>query len=540
MSREKIANPILPGFNPDPSICRVGDDYYIATSTFEWYPGIQIHHSTDLENWRLVSRPLNRPSLLNMLGRPDSCGVWAPCLTYCDGLFYLCFTDVLRFDGNFKDTHNYLTTCETIDGEWSDPVYLNSSGFDPSLYHDDDGRKWFVNMIWDHRAEPTFFAGIVLQEYSLQAKGLISDRKFISKGTALGYTEGPHLYKRNGYYYLIMAEGGTSYGHAVSMVRSRNIDGPYEEDPSGPIVTARDNPDWPLQRAGHADIVETQQGDLYLVHLTSRLLNGQFISPLGRESSLQRLVYTDDGWFRLAGGQTLPQLEVEAPDLPIAEVEPEIEIDRFEDVELNTVYQWLRTPWPEEFFSLTDCPGYLRLYGMESPGSWFRQALIARRLTNPEYEATTCVDFEPENFQQLAGIILYYNSSKFHYLYISTDDEIGRHIGIMSCEGDLSLRVTYPIQNERVALPDSKPVYLRAIGNGTNLSFSWSLDGKAWNEIPVVLDSSALSDEAGKGDGANFTGTFVGMCCNDITGMRKHADFDFFSYKSQRDSDTPP
>ena len=135
-----ITNPILTGFNPDPSICRVGDDFYIATSTFDWFPGVQIHHSRDLVHWHLLTRPLTRVSQLNMKGNPDSCGVWAPNLTYKDGMFYLVYTDVKRFDGRWKDTHNYLVTATEIDGEWSDPIYLNSSGFDPSLFHDEDGR----------------------------------------------------------------------------------------------------------------------------------------------------------------------------------------------------------------------------------------------------------------------------------------------------------------------------------------------------------------------------------------------------------------
>src|SRR5882724_3474562 len=150
MSNIGIQNPILKGFNPDPSIVRVGDDYYIATSTFEWFPGVQIHHSKDLKNWRLLTRPLNRASQLNMLGDPDSCGIWAPCLSYDGEQFYLIYTDVKRYGrtsvggasgASLRDFHNYLVTCPTIDGEWSDPVYMNSSGFDPSLFHDDDGRK---------------------------------------------------------------------------------------------------------------------------------------------------------------------------------------------------------------------------------------------------------------------------------------------------------------------------------------------------------------------------------------------------------------
>jgi xylan 1,4-beta-xylosidase len=148
-----LRNPILPGFNPDPSILRVGNDYYIATSTFEWYPGVQIHHSTDLANWELVTRPLARKSQLDMRGNPDSCGIWAPCLSYADGQFWLVYTDVKRYDGNFKDAPNYIVTAPTIEADWSEPVYVNSSGFDPSLFHDDDGRKWFVNMQWNHRTE---------------------------------------------------------------------------------------------------------------------------------------------------------------------------------------------------------------------------------------------------------------------------------------------------------------------------------------------------------------------------------------------------
>ena len=178
-----IRNPILPGFNPDPSICRVGEDYYIATSTFEWYPGVQIHHSRDLANWRLVRRPLDRASLLDMRGEPDSCGVWAPCLSHADGRFWLVYTDVKRFEGSFKDAHNYITTAPAIEGPWSDPIYVNSSGFDPSLFHDDDGRKWFLNMIWDHRPgaranlRNPAFAGILLQEWDAASGKLIGSPK---------------------------------------------------------------------------------------------------------------------------------------------------------------------------------------------------------------------------------------------------------------------------------------------------------------------------------------------------------------------------
>lgn len=467
-----VRNPILPGFNPDPSICRAGDDFYIATSTFEWYPGVRIHHSRNLRNWQLASCPLDRPELLNMLGNPDSCGVWAPCLSYCDGLFYLLFTDVKRYDGNFKDTHNYLTTCESIDGAWSDPVHLNSSGFDPSLFHDDDGRKWCLNMVWDHRPGRSRFAGIALQEYSPARQRLVGQPRIIFTGTGLGCTEGPHLYKRGGHYYLITAEGGTGYDHAVTMARSASIGGPYEPDPAGPVVTSRHDPDWPLQRAIASSA-----------------------PPHGKRS--------------LA-----------------------LEHDDFDDERLDPEYQWLRTPWPEEFMSLSERPGWLRLHGMESPGSLYRQALIARRLTSLRCRATTCVEFQPDNFQQLAGLIVYYNSSKFHYLYLSTQDGIGRHLGIMSCEAEQSLDVVYPMGDRQVALPETGRVYLRADMDGPILAFSWSTDGAEWTALDRTLDMRFLSDEYGGDSRIQFTGTFVGLCCNDLSGARRQADFDYFELES--------
>ena len=530
MSRRRIRNPILRGFNPDPSICRVGEDYYVAVSTFEWYPGIRIYHSRDLENWRLAARPLNRASMLDMRGTPDSCGIWAPCLSYSDGVFWLCFTDVRRFGGNFKDTHNYLTTCASIGGDWADPLYLNSSGFDPSLFHDEDGRKWYTNMVWDHRPNRTPFHGIVLQEYSVEQHALTGTPQPIFPGTDLGCTEGPHLYKYDGFYYLMIAEGGTGYGHAATMARAQAIEGPYEADPAGPIITTRDDPDWPLQRNGHADLVQSPDGEFYLVHLCGRPLEGTRFCPLGRETAIQRVRKTDDGWFRLADGGHLPEPEIDAPDALHDEAVRTTQYDDFESPELDAVYQWLRTPCPEMFMSLRDRPGFLRLYGMESPGSLYHQALIARRQTDFVFQASTAIDFAPDNFQQLAGIICYYNSSKFHYLYISTDQQIGKHIAIMSCEADRSMALTYPIEEQRVHLPEGGLTWLRASVNDAELRFSWSDDGENWNGIPVVLDQGLLSDEAGMEGAEQFTGAFVGLCCSDLTGARKHADFEFFSY----------
>ena len=536
-----IRNPILPGFNPDPSIVRVGDDYYIATSTFEWFPGVQIHHSRDLANWHLLTRPLRTARQLDMLGDPDSCGVWAPCLTFSDGLFWLIYTDVKRYGrtsvggasgASLRDFHNYVVTCPTIDGDWSDPVYLNSSGFDPSLFHDDDGRKYLVNMLWDHRAGRNRFGGIVLQEYSVAQHALIGESRNIFKGTSIGFTEAPHLYKRDGWYYLITAEGGTGWGHAVTMARSRSLTGPYELHPDKYIITARDRPDAPLQRAGHADLVETSAGETYAVYLCGRPLPNRGRCTLGRETAIQKMAWGDDGWLRTLDGSGTPTLETPAPASPVAAAGAQRTMiasrDDFDGKQLPIDFQWLRSPYPDELFSLTARLGHLRLYGRETIGSLFRQSLVARRQQAHCYSATTAMEFEPAHFQQSAGLVCYYNSAKFHYLHVSHDEDLGRHLRVMTCTPDSpqSDFFTAPIR-----IPAGR-IELRVEVDFERLRFAYRL-GDAWQFLPEVFDASILSDEATAPGSPNFTGAFVGVACQDMSGAARPADFDYFEYRER-------
>lgn len=520
----EINNPILRGFNPDPSILRVDDTYYIATSTFEWFPGVQIFESKDLSNWSLVSRPLNRPDLLDMRGVPDSCGVWAPALSYADGKFWLAYTNVRRFDGDFKDTPNFLTTSPSITGPWSPPIFMNASGFDPSLFHDSDGRKYWLNMVWDHRQDRTYFKGIVLQEFDAATQKLIGPRKLIFPGSETGFTEGAHLYKINGEYYLIAAEGGTGYNHAVTIARSKNLWGTYEIDPELHLITAAGEPEKAIQRTGHGGLVQTPDGRWFLSHLCSRPMPRMRRSPMGRETALQEVELGSDGWFRLKH----PETALDSADHPLMQRQYSFQSELHED------FQWLRTPQPDEIFSLAERPGYLRLIGRESPGSLFVQSLVARRQQAFRYTATTCVEFEPDNFQQMAGLICYYNQHKFHYLYISHDEDIGRYLNIMSCQGDLAgLHAMAPMNLKPLPIKPGCEVHLKVDVDYDVLRFHWSYDGLAWTEIGVPLDASVLSDEAGKGEGANFTGAFVGMACHDVTGFARHADFRKFSYSER-------
>ena len=568
-------NPVLTGFNPDPSMIRVGDDYYIATSTFEWFPGVQIHHSKDLIHWELICHPLDRLSQLNMLGEQNSCGIWAPCLSYSNGLYYLVYTDVKAFIGMFKDTHNYLVTAPDIRGPWSEPVYLNSSGFDASLFHDEDGKKYLLNMLMDYRSWKTKFGGILLQEYSEEKKALIGEPINIFKGTQLRLTEGPHIYKRDGYYYLMTAEGGTGYEHSVTMARSRNLTGPYEVDPLNPMLSAYHTPDRLLQKAGHASLVEGHNGRWYLAHLCGRPVGENRCCILGRETAIQEVVWKD-GWLRLAGGGNWPCETVEIETKIEAgaeagvetgietgiktkigtEIRTEIvaktkaEINELAEVEREGVtksfstekkyhreefdretwsihLQTLRVPLMERA-SLTERPGYLRLYGGESLTSCHNQSLLAHRQQSFYTETVTKLDFNPTSFQTMAGLIYYYNTISYYYLYITQDEALGRVLSIISC---VLGHGSHPI-GAGIVLPEEGEVFLKLTTEKEKAYFSYSMDGTNYQRVGKELDATVLSDDYYAATGhIMFTGAFIGICCQDLAGRKVYADFDYFEYK---------
>lgn len=521
-----IRNPILPGFNPDPSILRVGNDYYIATSTFEWYPGVQIHHSKDLANWDLIVRPLSRKSQLDMRGDPDSCGVWAPCLTHDGDKFWLVYTDVKRKDGSFKDTHNYIVTAPSIDGPWSDPVFVNSSGFDPSLFHDDDGKKWFVNMLQDHRRRPRSFAGIVLQEFDPAAGKLVGPKKNIFLGTELDLVEGPHLYKKNGWYHLLTAEGGTAYSHACTLARSRDIWGPYEVHPKKHILTSKDSPFVALQRAGHGDIVDTPEGKTYLVHLTGRPTTHDRRCVLGRETAIQEAFWEDD-WLHIKNGP-VPSLHVEVPGVFDEAKYWKEQHYNFQDG-LHKDFQWLRTPETERIFKTED--GKLTLLGRESIGSWFEQSLVARRQTHFSIDAETVINFFPTDEREFAGLTAYYSRFNFFYLTVTAHSDGQRELLILSSEaswpsGALKLPFADPVQ-----IPNEGKVKLALTIRGRELQFFYALEGEELKKVGPVFDASIISDECGGHQHGSFTGAFVGMACSDLNGTVLPATFDYFVYR---------
>ena len=527
-------NPVLTGFHPDPCILRVENDYYIATSTFQWFGGVELYHSRDLVNWEQLPCPLRRTSQLDMMGNPNSGGVWAPCLSYSDGVFYLIYTNVKNFHGIFKDTHNYLVTTTDLYGEWSEPVYLNSSGFDPSLFHDDDGKKYLLNMRWDHRMEKHDFAGILMQEYDPVSKKLVGEIKTIYRGTEIGATEAPHLYKENGYYYLMVAEGGTMYNHGVRLARSRDIWGEYESDPR-PLLTTRNNKEKYMQRTGHASYIETPDGQGYVAYLCARPVRDKKVvdwglgcSILGRETCIAPVKW-ENGWLRLENGGEVPPEEYYST-LKEVKYPPKPQKDVFCGNKLPLHYKTLRLPF-EKVGTLTGSA--LRLYGKEAITSPNEQSMVARRLQDFHAEATVELLFDPKTLQEMAGLTVFYDTYNFFYLYMSRDEESGEN-ALRIIVRD-SLKFYNPIPEYRVLIGENKKAWLRVEVEGLTLRFYYSLNGKDFEPIGGELDCSNLCDEAyGIIGHEGHTGTFIGICCQDLTGGQKYADFKSFEYKEKQ------
>ena len=527
-----IENPILPGFHPDPSICRTGENFYIATSTFEWFPGVRIHRSKDLKNWELVGDALNRRSQLDLYGVGNSSGVWAPCLSFHDGLFYLIYTNVFARNKRFMDSKNFLVTSPDPSGLWSEPIFLVGGGFDPSMFHDEDGLKWLVWTHWDSSPrddrpdKAKIFGGIHLQEYDPEQKKLIGEPVIIFNGTELGCTEGPHLYRHGNFYYLMTAEGGTGCNHAVTMARSKCIEGPYQVDPKNPILTSKDKPELSLQKAGHGSLLELQDGSPWIAHLCGRPMGEERKCILGRETALQACQWTEDGWLRLRDGGRLPKLQWPSPDLREAPVELPPERIYFNDEKLHPVLNTLRMPAAPDWLLLTERSGWLRLYGQESVASIMRQSVVGRRLTSQSCQASCCIEFCPKDNIQMAGLQAFYNTENNYYLTLSRGDSGKRELRITGMDKGIMLTGDECVSVELSS--ESEPVFLRFEIDQEILQFYWSNNEDLWNEIGPKLDATRLSDDYALG----FTGAFAALAVHDQAGRRPWADFEWFEYRT--------
>ncbi|MFI6333519.1 family 43 glycosylhydrolase [Streptomyces sp. NPDC050535] len=551
-----IRNPALAGSHPDPSILRVGSDFYLATSTFEWCPGVRLHHSRDLVHWRPLGGALDSTRLLDLTGCPDSGGVWAPNLSYVDGLFHLVYSNVSTYAGGFTDSPNHLTTAESIHGPWSDPVPLHARGFDASLFHD-RLTSWLVNLVHDWRPGHGGSAGLEATRYDRAARRLTGEPIPIRLPPGAGWIEGPNLYRRGAWYYLLTADGGTGYDHQVTVARSATLSGPYQRDPDGPLITARDHPELPLQKAGHGSLVDTGNGRSYLAYLVARPHGRHGPCVLGRETALAPITWTPDGWPRTPTG--LPALEVPAPDLPTAAeaANPDGtdaddsggsdgsgnlgdsdgsrgsgDFDGFDQPALGPHWSTLRRPPAPEWLSLTERPSHLRLRGGRSPQSLTGPSLVARRVTSPRCSFEAQVEYRPRHFQHLAGITAYYNTRNWYFLSITADDQGRSVLSVASCDRG----TTAVDESGRHPLGDLARLRLGLDIDGPVLRFRYDT-GSGWCPIGPPLDATVLSDEhavdmeGGRIRAMGFTGAFVGLWSWDLSGAGRPADFDEAAYR---------
>jgi alpha-N-arabinofuranosidase len=489
-------NPVLPGFYSDPSVCRVGEDYYLITSTFEYFPGVPIFHSKDLVNWKQVGHCIHRQEQL-----PKGINIFAATLRYHDGTFYMITTNLSAGGGNF------YVTAEDPAGPWSDPIWVDIPGIDPDLFFDADGKNYVIS------------SPFILYEIDLETGELLTEGRKVWNGTGGRYAEGPHIYKKDGYYYLMAAEGGTEEAHSETIARSHNIWGPYTDNPANPILAHANAAGQgnPIQGVGHADMVQAHDDSWWMVFHGYRTVSDKVHHILGRETCLAPVSWPKNGW-PVVNGNGVATVEMTCPTLPLVPFpEPSSRTD-FETDALGLEWNHIRYP-DEKNISLTERPGYLRLKGSaEVITRRSAPTFVGRRLTDHYFTATTQLEFEPGGENEEAGMVLLNNGSHFDILISKKEEQ--RYLEVKLQFG----RTVY--RSEEIPLKPG-PVRLRIKGEKSTFTFSYAQGDDPFVDVETT-DSKFLATETV----GFFTGVYVGLY---TTGNGQpslaSADYDWFVYQ---------
>lgn len=508
-------NPIIGGFAPDPSICRAGEDYYLANSSFEFFPGIPIYHSRDLVNWKLIGYALSNKQDLELGEANSGGGVWAPTLRYHEGIFYA----IVR---NKSEQPYTLTTAKNPAGPWGPAIRLKiqseagvASGIDPDLFFDDDGKVYITETV-EVKGETNFRC------YELDlATGATSNMRSLWKGAGFGAEEGPHLYRKDGYYYLLLAEGGTWKQHKSTIARrpvSEGLDGPdgWEPNPTNPILYNDPSLNPEIDTTGHSDLIQDHRGKWWAVFLARRSTP---LPNLARETYLAPVAWPEGGWPSINYGRPIT-LEMQANMLPSAPWPAEPIRDEFSPERLGLHFNFLRNT-PSSDWSLTDKPGSLMLYGSpnllaeKKPCSW-----IGRRLAHKNARVATSLNFVPNHKNEVAGLSV----------YLSHKDHIEFRIGKVGAGRQLEL-YRYAQENGSMlttaALPDSGAVQLEVECSNESWTFRYSVDeGKSWQKLYTGSVSELI--DGGRG----FTGLYIAMYASG-NGARSAAPAEFKWYEYQ-------
>lgn len=508
-------NPILRGFFPDPSIVRVGEDYYMVNSTFQYFPAIPISHSRDLVHWEIIGHAITQNDYLDISNTRDSHGIWAPDISYYNGKYYIFAT--LRLNGTGKRNNNVLRrqlvmTADNPQGPYSKPVCLEVDNIDPSHFIDYDGSHYMV-----------IAPGITIVKLNDSCTQVTGEPVCVWQGTGERCPEGPHILKKDGWYYAIIAEGGTGYGHGINVARSRDLYGPYEECPYNPVMRQK-NPEALIQRSGHGKLVETQNGEWWAVYLCGRRNGGNY-TTVGRETALDPVEWTEDGWFKINGGNG-PSCAQRMPKLTECKFERNY-CDDFEADCLSLEWEWLRNP-DNSAWSLTERQSHMRLWTTDGRVDEIAaKNILLRREEELSYTAETKLCFAPDRDGEQAGMLCYYSTVSYVRF-------------CLCCEGGVKLRLVINGNHgeeiiESISAEQSEYIYLKIEVNGLSRGFYYSYDGISWKLVGMLENCIYLCDEGVPDDPKRHTGTLVGIyASNGGCGSRKAADFDYFNYKNMK------
>lgn len=506
-------NPILQGFHPDPSVTRVGKDYYLVNSTFAWFPGLPVFHSTDLVHWKQIGNALDRPSMLDFGRLGLSRAVFAPSIDYHDGLFYILNTCV-DCKGNF------LITAKDPKGPWSDPVWLPQvGGIDSSIFFDEggegDGRAWIINNdVPPGKSEYQGHRAIWIQEYDVKARKTVGPRsvlldKGVDPSTKPIWIEGPHILKKDGWYYLTCAEGGTAEGHSQVVLRSKAVTGPYVPYEHNPILTQRGLPKdrpLPITSAGHADLVDTPDGQWWATFLAVRPY-GDDLYNTGRETFLLPVEWKD-GWpVILPNGLTIPYVKA-APKLPVSKAPPTSgpfrAAETFAGPELPPNWMTMRIPtkrwWSVKGGTLSLEARSARMGHNDQPSMW------ARRQQHMNATVSTTMRFEPKTDGDKAGLVAVQNDDFYWFVGLVRDGgktlvRVEKRAGYKdSADGVV-------VAEKPISLRSGQSLDLRIAVKGGTLDFAYGTAPGRWETLKAGADGTTLSTKIAGG----FVGTMLGV-----------------------------
>jgi xylan 1,4-beta-xylosidase len=501
----KYKNPILRGFYPDPSICRVRDTVYLVNSTFEYLPAVPIFSSKNLIDWKQLGHCITRESQIDMKGIKNSMGIFAPTIRYQEGKFYVITTNVTK--GNF-----YVFT-DNPEGEWSKPIFVDIHGIDPSFYFE-NGKTYVQYAIFSKEE-----AGIAQVEINLQTGELLTTPKIISKGSGGRDVEGPHMYKINDDYYLLTAEGGTREGHTVTIRRSNEIWGPFEECPHNPILTNRNHGNQQLQNVGHGDMIEDENGNWWMVALAVRSIKHRH--HLGRETILMPVTWDEEGWPVVCKGYAESEVTFLEDTSSLFEPQSEIkqDTDDFNEGILGMQWNTMRE-FMTDSYSLTERPGYLSLtLNQDSLNDLGRISFIGRRQQDFQCEVIVKLEFNTDLENEEAGITIFAdNAHHIDFFLANRDGEqkviLGKRVSDLLCVSDANIKI-------------NKPIYLKIEASQLEYHFFYSYDNLTYEKLGMTYTRHMASETVD----AAFTGVYIGMYAtsNGITSNNK-AYFDSFTY----------